>query len=463
MTAGTSFAALEQTLQTMGFDTDLFCQQPVDANLLCNICQGVLEKPMVICENSHMFCEGCLSFWEQKSNSCPDCRNTFLPNKLIVRPIQNMILSLEVQCPEKKEGESNKRARTEESKDTGGAKASECECCDWKGTLSDYLEKHKDKTCKFGSVRCPLGCNKMVPVCDLETHKESECQKRLVKCDQCKEELCWNKLENHLEEECPLGKVCCQYCHLIMQRWELGNEPEGLEVDDLPKEQREEEGGSTLYSGHYARCPRMPLKCDFHHIGCTARVKRGDVEQHHAKFGRKHAQLVSRQLGWHKQTISWCIPPSVVSQARHSRRFIRESLRIAVGEYKVFLRITVSSGKVRLFLCLDSPDVPASVEDLRIVVGPGFVRMRESASMQVDESGSNIWSMGGTLVYKNDDNEELFATTDNLLSWTSFDDNVQNAVFVKASFRLQRPNSVTSYSTTGLTSQSETFWNNLGD
>jgi len=59
--------------------------------------------------------------------------------------------------------------------------------CDWKGTLSDYLEKHCNKECLFGEVKCPLGCNKLVRVGELESHKHNDCTHRTVTCSLCKE------------------------------------------------------------------------------------------------------------------------------------------------------------------------------------------------------------------------------------------------------------------------------------
>lgn len=93
--------------------------------------------------------------------------------------VQNLIIALQVTCPRKvnkeaKEKEEDEEATGEEKEEEGpptrAQKRARVEdvvvvprktitvCCEWKGTLADYLETHKKHECDLLKVRCPLGC-----------------------------------------------------------------------------------------------------------------------------------------------------------------------------------------------------------------------------------------------------------------------------------------------------------------
>jgi len=50
----------------MGFDMELFVEQPVDSNLLCAICLSVQDQPARACMNGHTFCFQCLDQWSEQ-------------------------------------------------------------------------------------------------------------------------------------------------------------------------------------------------------------------------------------------------------------------------------------------------------------------------------------------------------------------------------------------------------------
>ena len=53
----------------MGFDVVRF-ESPVDEELLCAICKGVFQDPvMAHCE--HVFCSSCIEEWLKRQDTCP--------------------------------------------------------------------------------------------------------------------------------------------------------------------------------------------------------------------------------------------------------------------------------------------------------------------------------------------------------------------------------------------------------
>lgn len=148
----------------MGFPTDWFVE-PVDESLTCNVCYSVLEKPTAVCQAGHTLCGDCADDWKKRSDECPECRSTMCGN-IICRPLQTMILALKVHCcPEENERRgAAKRARV--AADDGASvsvnNTTPVVSCEWEGTLSDFLEKHRDHECQVREVKCPLGCGEVL-------------------------------------------------------------------------------------------------------------------------------------------------------------------------------------------------------------------------------------------------------------------------------------------------------------
>jgi hypothetical protein len=393
--------------------------------------------------------------------------------KCLVRPIQNMIMAMQVRCPERAEiEETKKRARVEGNEDVSDSNNKIVERCDWTGTLSDYLEKHKNKTCKFGSIACPLGCSKMVLVRELETHKASECEHRLVECNLCKKEMKHMAIKLHSRTDCPLARVSCMYCGMRMLRKDLGKRPlhYPFEYDILPMPEWQRKL-SQVYTGHYLYCRKLPVKCDFYDHGCTKLLRREDLEDHHAKNGRKHAQLVASHVkrveesyGWHSKVINWSVD---LSGIRSFRRLVRESHCVAVGPYGAFLRLAANGGGVHLFVGVEEPNVvPPLIDNLYIQVCDsdheelGRVSIAKVRNMEKDGSGSNTWVAGGILECEGESDELRKVSEHDFQQWCV---DTANLV-IQVSFRLKSPESISvksrDYSNVRT---SEGFWRFLED
>jgi hypothetical protein len=234
-------------------------------------------------------------------------------------------------------------------------------------------------------------------------------------------------------------------------RKDLGQKPSsGYEYDDLPDASDSE----RKYSGHYKCCPKMLVKCDFYDHGCTEWIRREDLEEHHAKNGRKHAQLVASHVKavnddkeWHSQQITWGIETGSYSfaYAPTRRRFIQESQQVEVGPYQAFLRLATIGGEFRVFVCVDRTKRAPLLDTLEIDVVDtnddilGWVDPEEEPTMEKDGSGNDTWVAGGTL-RRLDESSNLprNVTQEDVLKWCSS----TYKVFVYASFRWKRPQSV---------------------
>lgn len=146
----------------MGFEVERF-QDPVDPELLCAFCRGVLEHP-VRGECKHVFCKACLQkalskhqFW------CPECK-VDLSTSEAEEPDDELVEklgALSLHCKHYKSG---------------------CEAV----VTYHSLQLHLQRDCSCRLVSCEhKGCSETVQYADLESHME-KCNHRLVECKVCK-------------------------------------------------------------------------------------------------------------------------------------------------------------------------------------------------------------------------------------------------------------------------------------
>jgi hypothetical protein len=461
---------------TMGFETELYVQQPVDQNLMCNICHGVQDKPTVVCENGHTFCSACIQVWERHSDKCPACRSTIC-NKVLVHPLQNIIMSLEVRCPETLQQQDENEAKRPRVENTtvskkGWRRGDTTTRCYWQGTLSDYLEKHRNRECRFGVVEYPLGCRKMLRLFDLEAHKENECECRIVTCTHCQNEFERRDLLCHQSYDCPKTMQVCLYCSEEILREELGKKPRGFQVDDPPEGQSSNE---AKYTGHYKVCPKYLVKCEFHKQGCETLIKREDLAEHHATYARMHAKLVADDINrvrdaqrWSSIAIDWDIDEDVVNAAvvfssdsrgapTQNKDFVIYSDCIKVGDYKAFLRLIMTENEViHMNACVYRPTFSPFIDRLELKCGDCLLTESEEQQMQRDR-GERVgiyemstyggerptWSVGGALRYDGDGVERDATLFDILEKTEGPSRRVLNTIpTLKASFRLKSPEKV---------------------
>lgn len=153
----------------MGYDTERFPTQPKE-DLICPICQGVLEDPIEcsICQTN--FCTTCINMWLAKNNICPNLCELKLQrsHKYLKSDLDNLSMTcdnFEFGCKEL--------------------------------VKLEFLKKHVDSECKFRKTMCPnQGCTEEYFIFDEEIH-QNNCIMRRVKCKECGEEMNFSEAVSH--------------------------------------------------------------------------------------------------------------------------------------------------------------------------------------------------------------------------------------------------------------------------
>lgn len=84
-------------LSSMGFDIERFLE-PVDDELKCGICFGVLEDPLVT-TCGHVYCSQCLVQWIAENGTCPlTCEQLAIDDLKKIGPLTHLVSKLNIRC-----------------------------------------------------------------------------------------------------------------------------------------------------------------------------------------------------------------------------------------------------------------------------------------------------------------------------------------------------------------------------
>jgi hypothetical protein len=83
----------------MGYELNRF-ESTVDDELICSICEGVLENPVQVISCEHVFCSDCLDSWLSKGKmTCPLDRETINRDDMKTpRIVTNLLAKLSIKC-----------------------------------------------------------------------------------------------------------------------------------------------------------------------------------------------------------------------------------------------------------------------------------------------------------------------------------------------------------------------------
>lgn len=154
------------------YEVDRF-ESPPDPDLVCCICQCVLDKPLQSpCQ--HVFCKVCIETWLTNRKNCPNCRKSLRISKLkpVIPIVRNMINRLIIRCDNYSHG-----------------------CIE--GIKLEYYDAHV-KQCDYVPLKCMnTGCEVTVLRKDMLAH-EKECHFRLVVCKKgCGYPVAADQQQNH--------------------------------------------------------------------------------------------------------------------------------------------------------------------------------------------------------------------------------------------------------------------------
>ena len=223
--------------------------QPGD-ELECIICKNLPYNPHQSKCCGHTMCYDCANKWGEKSNSCPQCRESPLVVVVDTRTKRH-ISSLTVYCTHYKSG------------------------CEWKGSFNTVRD-HLSENCPYEDVECENdGCTERLQRRYLTKHMDEECSMRIVECPCCglgNFHLPYHKLVNTHYKECPEWPMRC---------------PNRCAIEENPVLTR-----STLQGHLENSCPDQETPCQFAKVGCTVRVERKEMADHMHEFVGEHLEML---------------------------------------------------------------------------------------------------------------------------------------------------------------------------
>ena len=326
-----------------------FVDTPLDM-LICKICYHPSREPHLSDCCGHTFCKSCLTGYEVSvkhpltkvatGGGCPMCRcEEFkcVRNKQTER----MIKSLKVYCTNKNEG------------------------CKWQGEVNS-VDGHLTGDCLYQMVDCPNDCSESFQQQYLTNHVENECIRRNAICSLCytsgelyfiegqhkkyclkfpltcpnecgtsllREDLgkhrkqcplekvdCPNNcgislsrqsLDIHVASECPCRTITCQHCNISGKYQFINGQhkddcpklpllcPNNCKVKTIPREEMQTHVDTS--------CPLAVVQCEYHAVGCDAKVRRGDLEKHRKEGMEAHLSLTTQQLATTNATLNKAI------------------------------------------------------------------------------------------------------------------------------------------------------------
>lgn len=226
----------------------------VDDKYRCVVCNGIVREA-VQTQCGHRGCEQCFSQLLQgnpKQIMCPAGEEScvYLKENEIFRDFgaRREVRLLPVYCSFKTEGCN--------------------EILPWKD-LQDHTTtcSYKPSICKFSQE----GCQITVVLKNLQSH-EKECQFRMETCRYCLKEIKHRLMQDHLETTCLEYDISCPFrCGV-------------------------ESATRRMMIQHYTNeCPRRPIKCKYHNIGCEFTGSKEEVDNHTRNELDHHLELSVRR------------------------------------------------------------------------------------------------------------------------------------------------------------------------
>ena len=243
----------------VGYDCEFVERPPKAVQCECPVCLLVLREPHQVTCCGYSFCATCVKRVQNDKKSCPTCNEadfTVFPDKRLKRSLNEY----RVYCCQRGEG------------------------CDWVGELGE-LDRHLNLQplpekllvgCQFSEVDCTY-CVQPFQRRYVQAHQSDDCPKRPYACQHCNKYAATFKAtyeevtQNHWPV-CPFFPLSCpNNCELVLQRQEVEH--------------------------HVSNdCPLTHMQCDFHMVGCEARLTRKDMPSHISENLTEHVLLQQKML-----------------------------------------------------------------------------------------------------------------------------------------------------------------------
>ena len=241
-----------------------FVDTPHD-RFVCKICIHPSRNPFLSVCCGHIFCKSCLDGAKKNSANCPICRDekfVNVPNKQADREIR----SLHIKCTNEEKG------------------------CQWKGELNEINNHHN--SCQFEDVKCSNQCGKMLQRRHLNSHIQTDCTCRKIKCRYCKIAGKQLFIEGEHKEQCSKLPLPC---------------PNKCNLGSVPREDMK---------AHRKECPLEVVHCEYRNVGCEEKMTRKDMEKHEEEKTKEHLFLTKCKLADTIQKVEDTQNKLIVSQQK---------------------------------------------------------------------------------------------------------------------------------------------------
>ncbi|XP_042905613.1 TNF receptor-associated factor 5 [Parasteatoda tepidariorum] len=215
----------------------------------CRRCSS-LDSALNRARCGHGFCGRCVNMVRAARFQCPvDSRSVEKKELVVDREIKDKILELSVYCLQKKRG------------------------C--KRTLILKELEHHLETCGYVPVSCPCSCGLQVTKRDLAQHLTSNCERRLVPCSYCQEDVVFKDMDQH-NDICGKKPVICPHCKAEVRREQL-----------LP---------------HELMCPMKPRCCPLAEAGCPFKGTSEELDTH-SNDVQTHMRIMAEAMTQYRLNI----------------------------------------------------------------------------------------------------------------------------------------------------------------
>ena len=229
-----------------GYECEFVQSVCKDIQTECAICLLILRQPYIVQCCGNRFCKACLeriapSLIASAEIHCPLCKQNIIaaiPDKQLERVLNEK----QVYCSNKHRG------------------------CAWTGELAKLEDRHLNENpphdkllegCAYVQIMCCLCQRAKVERRAMEDHMKTECPRREVLCKYCKQH------RTAYEDIAQIHYPVCSYVTVSC--------PKGCGT----KHQRRN------LASHIAKwCPKNPLPCPFHIVGCTKKLTRSKMDYH---------------------------------------------------------------------------------------------------------------------------------------------------------------------------------------
>ena len=246
----------------------------------CPVCLLILREPQQLACCGNSYCEACVKRVQDDKKCCPTCNEadfTVFPDKRLKRSLY----ALNVYCCQRSTG------------------------CEWAGELGE-LDRHLNLQpppekllvgCQFAEVDCTY-CVQPFQRRYVQAHQLDDCPKQPFTCQHCNQHVAtFEKVAQDHWPVCLFFPLSCpNNCEVVVQRQELERH---VSCD----------------------CPLMPIRCDFHMIGCQVKLPRRNMPSHISESLAKHLSLMVAHM---------------TAELQETRHELQESQKmIAQLEYKL--------------------------------------------------------------------------------------------------------------------------------